>query len=263
MNEPTTIQIHDANVPVTFESNIEEKARVAVLAYSLFKNWARDLDPRFFVRNVTIQSVDMFGPRVGFIKFKADLTSRNKDGRSDGRFIPGITFMRGGSVGILVVLEVFENERGELIDVPEEHVVLTVQPRSGTTRYAFREIAAGMLDGGEFAGTAAKEMGEELGDDFAIREDQLTELSSVPNGKPIFFSPGGSDETCRLFFFRRRATRAELSLLQDRATGVLEEGEGITLDIVPIDELRSIPDMKTQLAYFLYEDYKRRQSAAA
>jgi hypothetical protein len=46
----------------------------------------------------------MFGPRVGFIKFKA--RSLVDFGGEDGRLeVPGIVFMRGGAVGVLVILE--------------------------------------------------------------------------------------------------------------------------------------------------------------
>ena len=41
----------------------------------------------------------MFGPRVGFIKFKADIVNE------EGSFLPGIVFMRGGAVTMLVILD--------------------------------------------------------------------------------------------------------------------------------------------------------------
>jgi hypothetical protein len=47
---------------------------------------------------VNIQSVDMFGPRIGFIKLKADITNKA------GQFCPGICFLRGGAVAVLVIL---------------------------------------------------------------------------------------------------------------------------------------------------------------
>ena len=46
----------------------------------------------------------------------------------------------------------------------EKHVLLTVQPRVPAASLAFSELPAGMVDdSGTFAGTAAREIKEELG----------------------------------------------------------------------------------------------------
>ena len=63
-----------------------------------FKEWCCNIDAELTVKKITVQSVDMFGPRVGFVKFKGDVTD------DSGRNIPAIVFMRGASVGMLVVI---------------------------------------------------------------------------------------------------------------------------------------------------------------
>ena len=86
----------------------------------------------------------MFGPRVGFIKF-------NADAEVNGKWCPGIVFMRGASVAILVILRCGG----------EEWVVLTKQPRMPIGMSSFPEIPAGMIDNSGTFGAAAKEMKED------------------------------------------------------------------------------------------------------
>ena len=57
-------------------------------------------DPRFNVASVHLQSADMFGPRVGFLKFEAALTD------ASGRKLPGIAgALRGRLVNGLITDE--------------------------------------------------------------------------------------------------------------------------------------------------------------
>ena len=90
----------------------------------------------------------MFGPRVGFIKFKARALvdiggSEGDDGVIE---VPGIVFMRGGAVGILVILEC----------EGVEYTIVTYQARVPVGDHNLPEIPAGMLDGsGNFKGVAA------------------------------------------------------------------------------------------------------------
>ena len=217
----------------------------AVTSSKQFKDWLASIDrERFNVRSVHFQSVDMFGPRVGFIKFKADVVDDN------GKFVPGIVFMRGGAVAILPVF----------VCKGVEYTVLTMQPRVPTGCFDFAEIPAGMLDGsGNFAGVAATELQQEVG--LTISEADLTDLSEKAGYKRGFFlSPGGSDETIRLFSFRKEVSEEELNSMQGRCTGLLEEGEQITLKILPLEDLWTIPDSKTIVAYTLY---KKLQPSAA
>lgn len=205
-----------------------------------FQNWLAQVDTsKFSVRSVHFQSVDMFGPKVGFIKFKADVVDKA------GKFIPGIVFMRGGSVGILAVLTC----KGK------KYSVMTVQPRVPTGRFDFVEIPAGMLDGsGNFAGVAAKELEEELG--IKISQNDLTDLGGLAGcSQGVYLSPGASDETLRFFSFTREVTEEEMAAMNGKCTGLISEGEQITLKIVPLDDLITVADAKTIIAYALYQKY--------
>jgi hypothetical protein len=83
-------------VPVTAEPGID---LTKVLEAQVFKDWLVNInaDPKLFIEKVHVQSLDMFGPRVGFIKFIS--TAKVHVGGEKGVInVPGIVFMRGGAV---------------------------------------------------------------------------------------------------------------------------------------------------------------------
>ena len=55
-----------------------------------------------------------------------------------GKFIPGISVLRGGSVSILINFKCEEDG--------EEYSIITIQPRVPTSSFLFSEIPAGMID---------------------------------------------------------------------------------------------------------------------
>lgn len=83
-----------------------------LLRFPAFKNWLftvqhsleRQQNPShefhkdpYVLRKIDIQVADFFkGGRLGFVKFTADVSN------SKGEGLPGIVFLRGGSVGMLV-----------------------------------------------------------------------------------------------------------------------------------------------------------------
>lgn len=276
-----TVTIKGNSVPVVGPAPlVSEKGEVDIVALAVssapFQEWIAAVEARgtgMSVKAITVQGVDMFGPRVGFCKFKADV-------EVDGLFVPGIVFMRGGAVAILVIL--VDEEDGA------EYALLTRQPRVPIGWDSFPEIVAGMLDGsGHFAGAAAREMQEETG--ITIDENELLDLTGLAYGTPlssvttsssspphltsasgpdagnqaqhqagfpgIFPSPGGCDEFIRLFAYRKKMSKAELLALQGKATGLREEGELIKLQVVPLGLLwKTTSDAKTLSALLLYQN---------
>ncbi|XLU50719.1 hypothetical protein S245_045533, partial [Arachis hypogaea] len=125
---------------------------------SLFKQWLHNLqseigilaDGTLALRQVLIQGVDMFGKRIGFLKFKADIYK--------SFYVPGIVFARGPVVTVLMLLE----------SDGETYAVLTEQARVPTGRIIL-ELPAGMLDDdkGDFVGTAVE---EETGIKFKLED---------------------------------------------------------------------------------------------
>ena len=153
-------------VPVTAEPGLELNK---VLEYSVFQDWVAsiDQDSRLFIENIHVQSLDMFGPRVGFIKFKS--TAKVNVGGEKGLIsVPGIVFMRGGAVGVLVILEC----------EGQDFTILTNQARVPMGLHDLPEIPAGMLDGsGHFKGVAAEEIAEEC--NIVISEEELVDLTEL------------------------------------------------------------------------------------
>ncbi|KAI9374254.1 hypothetical protein BJX61DRAFT_330586 [Aspergillus egyptiacus] len=219
------------------------------------------MDP-YVLRKIDVQAVDYFnGGRLGFVKLKAEISNAREEN------LPGSVFLRGGSVGILLLLQPD--------DVPstsedDKWAILTIQPRIPAGSLAFSEIPAGMLDdSGVFAGKAAEEIQEETG--LTISQDELVDMTSLAlqsvdepaDGetlqKGVYPSPGGSDEFIPLFLCQKRMQRKDIESLQGKLTGLREHGEKITLKVVPVKDLwkEGIRDGKTLAAWALYEGLKR------
>jgi len=204
-----------------------------------FKAWAAGIGSQFLVKRIDFQSLDMFGPRnVGFIKLIADCVHRDT-----GHFMPGIVVIRGHSVAML--MEITAKETGERFSL------MTVQARVPTPDPESLELPAGMLDDGEFKGTAAKEIEEETG--MTVSQESLIELTSAD--QRIYLSPGGLDEGMKFYLHRQTMPLAEIRKLEGRCTGVLDEGEQISLKVLPIAHLRGVYDCKTLVALSLYETF--------
>ncbi|KAK8253430.1 hypothetical protein IWZ00DRAFT_467152 [Phyllosticta capitalensis] len=268
----------------------------ALLSFVPFKNWSSRLQRSlarqaqeqhafhaapYVLRRIDVQAVDWFGGdgkgnggRLGFVKLQARVTNEEEE------WLPGSVFLRGGSVGMLLILQPD--------DVPaysetDKHVLLTIQPRIPAGSLAFAELPAGMLDdSGTFGGAAAKEIAEETG--LRVDADALTDLTALalsPNASKttppaakesseddveeeglipaMFPSAGGCDEFVPLFLHQRRVARAELADWQGRLTGLRDQGEKITLRLVRLDELwrEGARDSKALAAWALYEGLRR------
>ena len=98
-------------VLVTFPTD-SDLSPEELLSFPAFKNWLTTLkhslslqrnqahtfhtDP-YVLRSIEVQSIDRFGGgRLGFIKFKTDISNGSKEK------LPGSIFLRGGSVAMMV-----------------------------------------------------------------------------------------------------------------------------------------------------------------
>ena len=287
MTTPATFQLGGfrGKVVVTLAAtNITEKQ---LLDFPAFRNWKETLksnlelqytDPAHDFRNdpylletITIQSVDWFGERIGFVKLQAVIRNA-RDVR-----LPGVAFLRGGSVAMLMILRPKDSR-------DERWVVLTEQPRVPAGSLKFVEIPAGMIDNAKtFGGAAAKEIYEETG--FTLPESELIDLTELALRRSImsepsmqnamYPSPGGSDEFMPIFLWEKVSVwmylfetcadkfqeldRQEIEDLRGKLTGEKRQGEMITLRVVGYEDLwrEGARDAKTLAAWALYEGLNR------
>lgn len=183
----------------------------------------------------------MFGERVGFLKFKADIVDKET-----GKKVPGIVFARGPAVAILILLE----------SEGETYAVLTEQVRVPVGRLIL-ELPAGMLDDdkGDFVGTAAREVEEETGIHLNLEDMiDLTAFLEPSTGCRVFPSPGGCDEEISLFLYRGHVDKEIITQLQGKETGLRDHGELIKVRVVSYKNLwRMTADSKVLTAIALYE----------
>ncbi|KAI9174798.1 hypothetical protein LWI28_022842 [Acer negundo] len=164
---------------------------------SLFKQWLHNLQTEtgilangdMLLKQVLIQGVDMFGKRIGFLKFKADIFDKET-----GTKVPGIVFARGPAVAVLILLD----------SGGETYAILTEQVRVPTGRVML-ELPAGMLDDdkGDFVGTAVREVEEEVGIHLNLEDlIDLTAFLDPSTGCRVIPSAGGCDEEISLFLYK-------------------------------------------------------------
>ena len=224
--------------PVEFDQHLalDEKSKQKVLNSLKFRDWRENAEKiatsEVDVKRIRVVDVDFFGPNVGFLKINCDVFRK-----SDGSFVPGISFIRGGSVAILVLVKVPE--------LKQNYFLMTEQIRFPVGRYC-TEAPAGMLDeDGNFVGVAAKEIKEETG--IVLERKSLHSLGS------IFPSPGGCDEEIHLFWAEVQMSQAEFEEKEKRSYGAEDEGESIRLKFINTqdmqDELNKIGDVKAECAY--------------
>ena len=230
------ININGKSVPVTAAPNINLDDAVSSV---LFKDWYNAIEEGLHIRGIFVQSLDKFGSVVGFLKIETDAVD------NQGNFIPGICFLRGDSVAILVLLECSESEK--------KFVVLVSQARMPVGKASFIELPAGMLDGkGNLTGKAVDEIKEELGMNITASELILLHKDKVA------LSPGGCNEHVIFYLVKKTLSRDEIDELNGKQTGVEAEGEHIRVVVVPIEEInRYFSDGKVLMALGLYGEFQK------
>jgi ADP-sugar diphosphatase len=262
-------------IPIAFE--VDNISSDQLLNFRAFNTWRETLKTSlegqkdskhpfhkapYKLKSVAIQSVDWFGKEppegkgkfIGFVKLTAEV--KNEKGDS----LPGIAFLRGGSVAILMILRPSDSKT-------ERWVIMTEQPRIPAGSLRFMEIPAGMLDNSRtFSGAAAKEIEEETG--LTVHESELVDLTklalqgvtateSLASG--MYPSPGGLDEFIAIFLWEKVMDRQEIESLKGKLKGLRRQDEMITVRILDYEELWKVGarDAKTLAAWSLYEALKR------
>jgi 8-oxo-dGTP pyrophosphatase MutT (NUDIX family) len=260
----------DPPVPVQLPEGL---TREQLLNFRPFKDWNTTLKDSlrsqkysshpfhsspYTVRYINVQAFDKFvingKEKLLFVKLFALV--ENKDGED----IPGVVFLRGGSVAVLMILKPADN-------VNERYVVMTEQSRVAAGSLTFMEIPAGMLDDEyNFAGAAAREIEEEVG--LKIKASELIDMTKHVIQRPhkqenlqhaMYPSPGACDEFISLFLWEKEIERARIEELKGKLTGERAEQEKITVRLLKYESLLEYGarDGKTLAAWSLYEYLQR------
>lgn len=236
------IVVNGFNVPINWSCQVSNNVKNAVYKSKKFKDFIQSIDYQIVVSEIDIQSVDMFGPNVGFIKLKAEATRQ-------GKKIPSIAFIRGDSVGVYFKIYNKDNRN-------ESWILMTQQARFPIGRGGYLEICAGMMDeSGNFRGKCAEEIEEEL--DIKINISDLIPLYPISvgdkqNNRALVLSGGGCDEKMQLFMINTEMTKEEINKLDGKLAGLSESSEHIIMRLIPTKEFTNIiDDAKSVLAHFL------------
>ena len=171
--------------------------------------------------------------KLGFLYLMVEATDRRTN-----KPVPGVVFLRGGAVAVLIVVRINN----------KPYVILTKQIRVPTGGYVL-EIPAGMMDAkANFAGVAMNEIAEETG----LNPPNLDQLVTL--GNPILPSPGGCDEEIQLFFWETTISQEKAVELEHKIHGNKDEHEAIQLVFVPLEDFEkllcsTISDVKAICAY--------------
>jgi len=218
-----------------------------VFRQNAWKDWLEkiELEERFNVSSVQVYSVDKMGPSIGFIKFNANIQT------SEGQRLPGICFMRGASVGVLVLL-IDANAR-------ETYVAVLRLPRVPIATFESFELPAGIVkDEGPLA-AATGVMMEKLGFEFLL-ENPLINLNAAFYGKdslkPIYLSTGGSDEGMVFFACETLLSSEQIASIKKD----LNQHKDIkAIHLIPFDQvLTQSQDSKLWIAMNMYSNLMRR-----
>jgi len=157
--------------------HFDTKTTTSTITTSIQINKLQSTTQHVQLKNIHIQSVDLFNKNVGFVKFKTTIVNRK-----DQTPIPGIVFSRGHSVSMIVV-------------VNDKWVVTKSEFRVPAMCHV-HETCAGMIDSEDLTTLqiGRKEIIEELGIDSNVKFKQVERFSS-----DLFLSIGGSTEKLTTF----------------------------------------------------------------
>jgi 8-oxo-dGTP pyrophosphatase MutT (NUDIX family) len=224
-------------------AHLEDQMDALILAPK-FIGWLNQFDQdQIQLRSVTITDADWFCKgydplKLGFVK----CSSEAYDFNTGKKIMSNISFIRGNSVAVLILVEVLsKNAKND-----KTYVLLCEQHRLPIGRKA-REIPAGMMDSeGNIASVVLKEVKEETGFNIS-HKNELQSLGSY------FASPGGSDEAIHLFAWTTAISQAVFEEKQNKMYGCASENEEIKLSFVELEEFKrktvyEIGDAKAEIA---------------
>ena len=215
-----------------------------ILKAPKFKNWFEKIDNSALdLQSITITDVDWFcaptaiaPEKLGFLKLTAKVFDRKT-----GKPVPGIAFIRGGAVAVLIRVVVGSSA----------YFIMCRQLRFPVGGYTL-EAPAGMIDASaNISGVMIKEIEEETG----LVVPNVGELIDLGR---IIPSAGGCDESIHLFAWDTELSKEAFDEITRKIHGATEENETIYLHIFEDDasfpqKLQEIGDPKMETAYYRYK----------
>ena len=232
------IKKYNITIPITASPHISPEVFSLTLECRKFKDWVENLNAEeLVIRGIKILNVYMFKKLVGFVDLVLDSSLKSHPDKK----LPGYVFLRGHSVGILII-------------VNETYMLLTKQFRVPLGNYSL-ETPAGMLDeSGDFSGVAAKEIEEETS--IKIKKEDLKELDTF---RP---SIGGCDEEIMLFYTEITLPEKEMEELKKKLHGDSSEAILLKFEKFTINNILATKDSKLICACFMYQSKSGKQIPA-
>ncbi|ONI06844.1 hypothetical protein PRUPE_5G084800 [Prunus persica] len=133
-------------VEIVAAPNISHSEFRSAIDSSLFKQWLKNMESEngvlyggaLSLRRVLIQGVDMFGKRIGFLKFVADVFDKET-----GKKVPGIVFARGPAVAVLILLDSEDKTYAVLTEQVEEETGICLKQEDMVDLTAFLDQSTG------------------------------------------------------------------------------------------------------------------------
>jgi 8-oxo-dGTP pyrophosphatase MutT (NUDIX family) len=213
-----------------------------------FIAWLNKFDPdEITLRSITITDIDWFSKgyvpsKLGFVK----CASEAYDFKTGKKIVSNISFVRGNSVAILILVSVLNKDS----ENDKDYVLLCEQHRLPIGKKA-KEIPAGMMDSdGNIISVALKEVREETGFNIC-HVDELQSLGLY------YASPCGLDEEIYLFAWTTVVSATVFEEKQKQMYGLAEENEEIKLSFVELEKFKTdtvykIGDAKAEIALSRY-----------
>lgn len=192
---------------------------------------------------------------IGCIHIHSDCTLKSAHGDTI-RKLPGIFFLRGITVAILVGMFLDTRDENDNHDDNDDHetayTLLVERPRLPLGQVTNLELPTGIMDEDDGAQYGATQRiraicGVEINASEWVNLTKLALPSTdVANERlplaAVPMSPGSDDELCRILYAEKRLTRVELEAIRKGPFHgeQNQDGEPVLFRVIPVDQIWSI-----------------------
>ena len=238
------LHIFYKGIPITGSTPTIQGQLQLIIQSPKFQRWFTKIDHSALdLQSITITDVDWFcaltaiaPQKLGFLKLTAKVFDRKT-----GKPVPGIAFIRGDAVAVLI----------RVIVESTAYFVMCRQLRFPIGGYTL-EAPAGMMDASaNISGVMIKEIEEETG----LVVPNVGELIDLGRFIP---SAGGCDESIHLFSWDTKISKEKYEEITRKIHGAAGENETIYIHLFEDNasfpqKLQEIGDPKMETAYWRYK----------